>query len=87
MAEVTTTISRLMELRCAFLPHSREYESITDAIVFMKNKEPVNIEIEGGGNSWWHVCEECHGAVDHSDHFCKHCGRPFNKPNAGPTQK
>lgn len=32
------------------------------------------IEIEGGGNSWWNVCPECHGAVDLSDRFCRHCG-------------
>ena len=50
---------------------------LRDTITLLKEREPVRIEIEGGGNSWWHVCEECHGAVDQSDHFCKHCGRPF----------
>ena len=44
-----------------------------------QNQEPVDIEIEGGGNSWWYVCEECRGAVDTSDKFCRHCGRPFRK--------
>lgn len=37
--------------------------------------KPVPIELEGGGTTWWYVCEDCHGAVDKSDSFCKHCGR------------
>ena len=36
---------------------------------------PRPIEIEGGGSSWWHVCPECHGAIDRSDRFCRHCGQ------------
>ena len=44
-----------------------------------QGQEPVDVEIEGGGNSWWYVCEECRGAVDTSDRFCRHCGRPFRK--------
>lgn len=43
----------------------------------LKEHKPVEIEIEGGGNTWWHVCSECHGAVDTSDLYCRHCGRPF----------
>ena len=31
--------------------------------------------VEGGGSTWWYVCEECHGAIDAWDDFCKHCGR------------
>ena len=50
-----------------------------DIIAMLENQEPVDIEIEGGGNSWWYVCEECRGAVDTSDSFCRHCGRPFRK--------
>lgn len=38
----------------------------------MEMAEP---EIEGGGSTWWHVCGECHGAIDASDNFCRHCGR------------
>lgn len=41
--------------------------------------KPVQAEIEGGGSSWWYVCEECHGAIDSSDSWCKHCGRPVKK--------
>ena len=45
----------------------------------LKKHEPVDIEIEGGGSTWWYVCEECHGPVDRNDLFCRHCGRPFRK--------
>lgn len=40
---------------------------------------PVEIELEGGGTTWWYVCEDCHGAVDKSDLYCKHCGRPVKQ--------
>lgn len=43
----------------------------------LKEHKPVEIELEGGGYTWWHVCSECHGAVDTSDLYCRHCGRPF----------
>ena len=36
---------------------------------------PEEMEIEGGGTSWWYVCPECHGAIDNADHFCRHCGQ------------
>ena len=39
--------------------------------------EPVEKEIEGGGRTWWNVCEDCHGAVDTCDIYCKWCGRKF----------
>ena len=44
----------------------------------MKKKEAKG-EIEGGGNSWWYVCSECHGAIDQSDLFCRHCGAKMKK--------
>ena len=31
-------------------------------------------ELEGGGYNWWHVCGECHGAINDNDNYCKHCG-------------
>jgi len=40
---------------------------------------PAEIELEGGGTTWWYVCEDCHGAVDKSDLYCKHCGRPVKQ--------
>lgn len=49
------------------------------AIELLKDQEAVEMEIEGGGASWWYVCEECHGPVDYYDSFCRHCGRPFKK--------
>lgn len=48
---------------------------VEDAIVLLKEQEPVEPELEGGGSSWWHVCGECHGTIDDSDNFCRHCGR------------
>ena len=37
--------------------------------------EPVEREMEGGGSTWWYVCEECHGPIDSNDKYCRHCGR------------
>ena len=36
---------------------------------------PVKRDPEGGGGSWFAVCEECHGTVGESDLYCRHCGR------------
>lgn len=41
----------------------------------LKRNIPMTNEVEGGGSSWWYVCPECHGAIDHTDHYCKHCGQ------------
>ena len=41
----------------------------------LKRNIPQEIEMEGGGTSWWYVCPECHGAVDNHDAFCRHCGQ------------
>ena len=41
----------------------------------LKREKPKQIEIEGGGSSWWFVCPECHGAIDKGDRFCRHCGQ------------
>ena len=50
-------------------------DKILKAIDLLKEQEPAEIEREGGGSTWWYVCGECHGAVDLSDQYCKHCGR------------
>lgn len=42
---------------------------------YQKKQTPVEMEFEGGGLTWWHVCPECHGICDRSDHFCRHCGQ------------
>lgn len=54
-----------------------------EALELIKEQEPADIEMEGGGSTWWYVCGECHGAVDSSDLFCRHCGRPFRKKKNG----
>ena len=41
----------------------------------LKEREPLEPELEGGGSSWWYVCGECHGAIDEHDAYCRHCGR------------
>lgn len=41
----------------------------------LKQLEPLEPELEGGGRSWWYVCDECHGAIDFRDRYCRHCGR------------
>ena len=50
-----------------------------DAIALLKEQEPVEPEIEGGGNNWWMICGECHGLISGSDKFCRHCGRKIKK--------
>ena len=50
-------------------------ELLKDVRELLKEQDPVEPELEGGGSTWWHVCGECHGAIDVSDNFCKHCGR------------
>lgn len=60
-------------------PLDAPWDLIDETLVLLKEQEPVEMEIEGGGASWWYVCEECHGSVDYYDIFCRHCGRPFKK--------
>ena len=38
---------------------------------------PVKRDPEGGGGSWFAVCEECRGQVGELDQYCRHCGRPL----------
>lgn len=44
----------------------------------LKKQIPQEIEMEGGGSTWWYVCPECHGAIDSRDHYCRHCGQAVN---------
>jgi DnaJ-class molecular chaperone len=44
-----------------------------------ERRDELDLEIEGGGSSWWYVCPECHGAVDRGDRWCRHCGQKFRK--------
>jgi hypothetical protein len=41
-------------------------------------QEPVPVEIEGGGQTWFYVCGECHGIVSILDRKCPHCKRWLN---------
>ena len=50
-------------------------QACSGAVNLLKEQEPKEIELEGGGSSWWYVCPECHGAVDRTDRFCRHCGQ------------
>ena len=43
----------------------------------LKQLVPVKREMEGGGRTWFFVCEECHGQVGGTDQFCRHCGHPL----------
>ena len=42
--------------------------------------EAAEVELEGGGASWWYVCSECHGVIDEKDHYCRHCGKRLCLP-------
>ena len=38
-----------------------------------EERKPVEVELEGGGTTWWYVCGECHGSVDYKAKECQ-CG-------------
>lgn len=70
---LTGLISTRKLLKVFSFPYSEDADAVlNDAITRMTPKE---IEVEGGGSSWWHVCPECHGAIDDRDSFCRHCGQ------------
>ena len=48
---------------------------IIDRIIEELTEEEAEVEIEGGGSTWWYVCGDCHGAINDSDRYCRHCGR------------
>lgn len=48
---------------------------IDETIELLKEQDPVPAELEGGGSNWWNVCGECHGLINSSDNYCRHCGR------------
>ena len=60
---------------CIFKHGSCEKDLLADVLAVLKDQEEVDAEIEGGGSSWWYVCGDCHGAIDSSDRYCRHCGR------------
>ena len=54
-------------------------EKLRRAAEILKGQEPREMELEGGGNTWWYVCPECHGAIDCTDHFCRNCGQALKE--------
>lgn len=54
-------------------------ELLKNAAEELNKQVPQKMEIEGGGRSWWIVCPECHGAIDASDQYCRHCGQAVEK--------
>ena len=38
----------------------------------------AEVDLEGGGHSWWYVCEECHGEVNPGQKVCLTCKRRLN---------
>ena len=45
----------------------------------LKEQDPVEPEMEGGGYNWYPVCGACHGVIGDMDSYCKHCGTPVLK--------
>lgn len=41
----------------------------------MNKEKTAEVGIDGGGNTWWYVCEECHTIVDIKDSICPTCKR------------
>ena len=64
-----------MEMSARFYFASEICKKATESL----RSDPAEIEIEGGGHNWWHVCGECHGNVDIEDKWCKHCGSELKK--------
>lgn len=55
--------------------HYRISELMKTAAEQLGRQLPVAAEIEGGKDSWFYVCGDCHGQIDTKDSFCRHCGR------------
>ena len=45
------------------------------AYIIERETKTAEVELEGGGSSWWYVCGECHTAINPKDKFCHECGR------------
>ena len=65
------------EMRCCSLTECLRYYNRIAKKVQKTETEPetVEAEIEGGGSTWWYVCEDCRTAIDSRDKFCRQCGR------------
>jgi hypothetical protein len=38
-----------------------------------EERQLAEVELEGGGTTWWYVCGECHGSVKYKAKECQ-CG-------------
>lgn len=48
----------------------------TDCMIEIGEQANIaTVEIEGGGQTWFYVCGECHGIVSILDRKCPHCER------------
>ena len=45
------------------------------ALELLKEKTPIEPEIEGSSNTWWYVCGECHTSINPNAKYCHQCGR------------
>ena len=84
-------INELNDMKLAFMLRAREstgptpspvaYGSFLNAETCRKAAEELErcvereAEVEGGGNSWWFVCPECHGGIIKNQHYCQNCGQ------------
>ena len=59
-----------------------EKDAIRTASELLKEQEPVEPEMEGGGSNWWMVCGECHGPIVDIDRYCRHCGKKIRRKTA-----
>ena len=50
-----------------------ETEILVNTVIDMvERNKPEEVDIEGGGTTWWYVCGDCHGAIDTRDSYCRH---------------
>ena len=77
MKENRNLVTGLINTRILLLGFSFPFGEDADAVLndAITRMTPKQIETEGGGHTWWHVCPECHGAIDSQDHYCRHCGQ------------
>ena len=52
----------------------------------LKVRQRAEVGLDGGGPSWWYVCEACHGIVNYMKDICPHCDavlswESFRQPN------
>ena len=85
MDDMAFNVSRMLETRIERAENNGNnalivtLDALKGIIALLKEREPLEPELEGGGSNWWYVCGECHGAIDERDAYCRHCGRAVKK--------